>query len=111
MKKMIFLAVAVFFLVAALWGSPSLTWAQDGKKVYDDKCLPCHGEKGDGKGPLAVTFTPPPGSFSDAKFWQGNVNKKISDSIAKGKNQMPPVDLKPEEVKAVTEYMTKTFKK
>ena len=31
-------------------------WAQDanaGKAVYERKCLLCHGEKGDGKGPSA----------------------------------------------------------
>jgi mono/diheme cytochrome c family protein len=103
--------MAGFFLGVVLIGVSSAAWAADGQKVYVDKCLPCHGEKGDGKGPMAVTFSPSPGSFSDAKFWQGDADKKIADSITKGKNQMVPVDLKPDEIKAVTEYMKKTFKK
>jgi len=111
MKKMILWAVAGVFLGVVLFGGPGLTWAQDGKKIYDDKCASCHGEKGDGKGPLAVTFSPPPGSLTDPKFWQGDANKKISDSITQGKGQMIPVDLKPDEIKAVTEYMNKAFKK
>jgi len=111
MKKIIAWAVAGLFLGLGLVGTPSATRAADGKQVYTDKCLPCHGEKGDGKGPMAVTFSPSPGSFSDAKFWQGDADKKIADSIIKGKDQMIPVDLKPDEIKAVTEYMKKTFKK
>jgi mono/diheme cytochrome c family protein len=111
MKRMIFLAMAALILGAALLGGASLTWGQDGKKIYDDKCAGCHGEKGDGKGPLSATFSPPPGPLTDPKFWQGDVNKKISDSITKGTKQMIPIDLKPDEIKAVTAYMKKAFKK
>jgi hypothetical protein len=87
------------------------TWGQDGKKIYDDKCAACHGEKGDGNGPLSATFSPPPGPLTDPKFWKGDVNKKISDSITEGTKQMTPIDLKPDEIKAVTAYMKKAFKK
>ena len=44
-------------------------------------------------------------------LWQGDVNKKITDSVTKGKNQMVPVNLKPDEIKAVTEYIKKTLVK
>jgi mono/diheme cytochrome c family protein len=111
MKKMVFWAMAGLFLGAALLGTPGGAWAQDGKAIFMDKCVPCHGEKGDGKGPLASTFDPKPGKFTDPKFWQGDVNKKIADSVTNGKNQMVPVDLKPDQIKAVTEYINKTFKK
>jgi len=60
---------------------------------------------------MCTNFSPGPGSFTDPKFWQGDVNKKISDSVSNGKNQMIQVDLKPGEIKAVTEYITKSFKK
>lgn len=58
-----------------------------------------------------MSFSPPPDNFTDPKFWQGDVDKKISDAVTKGKKQMVPVDLKPEEIKAVTAYIHKTFKK
>ncbi len=103
--------MAAIFAAVALLGVASGSWAQDGKAIYMDKCMPCHGEKGDGKGPMASTFDPKPGKFSDPKFWAGDVNQKINDSVTKGKNQMVPVDLKPDQIKAVTEYITKTFKK
>ncbi|MCL4501732.1 MAG: cytochrome c [Deltaproteobacteria bacterium] len=111
MKKMILWAVAALFLGVVLLGNAGFTCAQDGKKIFDDKCAGCHGEKGDGKGPMAATFERKPGNLNDPKFWQGDANKKISDSITKGKDQMQPVDLKPNEIKAVTEYMRKAFKK
>jgi mono/diheme cytochrome c family protein len=106
-------AAAGLLLGVALLGAPSVSQAQSdqGKKIFTDKCLPCHGEKGDGKGPMSSIFDPKPGSFSDPKFWQGDVNKKITESVTKGENQMVPVNLKPDEIKAVIDYMTQTFKK
>ena len=103
--------MAGLFLGVGLLGAPNASMAQDGKQIFVDKCAPCHGEKGDGKGPMASTFDPKPGNFCDPKFWQGDVDKKITDSVTKGKNQMVPVNLKPDEIKAVTEYITKTLVK
>lgn len=111
MRKMVLWAMAGVFLAVAFLGAPHGAWAQDGKKIYEENCLSCHGEKGDGKGPMAVAFNPPIASFKDPKFLQGDVNQKISDSITKGKDRMTSVDLKPEEIKAVTDYMKKTFLK
>lgn len=34
-------------------------------------CVPCHGERGDGHGPLAEQFTPPPRNFACASTIQG----------------------------------------
>jgi DMSO reductase family type II enzyme heme b subunit len=44
-------------------------WAQggdvaSGKLVYERKCLLCHGEKGDGKGPVASEINPAPRDFT-----------------------------------------------
>lgn len=111
MRKMVLWAMAGVFLAVAFLGGPDAAWAQDGKKIYEEQCLSCHGEKGDGKGPMAVAFNPPVRGFKDPKFLQGDVNQKISDSITKGKDQMVPVDLKPEEIKAVTDYINKTLLK
>ncbi len=111
MRKMVLWAVAGLFLTVALFGAAGGVLAQDGKAIFMDKCVPCHGEKGDGKGPMASTFDPKPGNFNDPKLWQGDVNKTITDAVTKGKNQMVPVNLKPDEIKAVIDYMSKTFKK
>ncbi len=97
-------------------GAAMLTWVgaaagDQGQNIFNEKCVPCHGEKGDGKGPMASNFSHHPGNFNDPKFWQGDVNKKIGDAITKGKDEMIPVDLKPGEIKAVTDYINKTFKK
>ena len=111
MKKTFAWVAAGLLLGVGLFGGPNASMAQDGKQIFVDKCAPCHGEKGDGKGPMASTFDPKPGNFCDPVFWQGDVNKKITDSITKGKNQMVPVDLKPDQIKAVIEYIKSSCKR
>ena len=39
-----------------------------GKKVYEQHCIQCHGEKGDGQGPAAVHLQPRPRDFTSGKF-------------------------------------------
>jgi mono/diheme cytochrome c family protein len=39
-----------------------------GKKVYDQHCAQCHGEKGDGQGPGAAHLLPRPRDFTSGKF-------------------------------------------
>ena len=111
MRQMILWAVLGLFLGIGLLGAQGPAWAVDGQAVFMDKCVPCHGVKGDGTGAMASNFSHHPGNFTDPKFWQGDADKKIADAVTNGKDQMIPVDLKPDEIKAVTEYMNKTFKK
>jgi len=109
-KTLAFIMAGICLGVAFLWCGSALAAAEDlGKSVYMSKCALCHGPKGDGKGPAAATLTTPPGDFLSPQFWQGNVEKKIADSVTNGKGIMPAQNLKPEEIKAVTEYITKTF--
>ena len=35
-----------------------------GKKLYEQNCSPCHGPKGDGKGPAGAALTPAPTDFT-----------------------------------------------
>jgi mono/diheme cytochrome c family protein len=113
MRKPVLWVIAVVFLGTALFEAPPSAWAQDGQKIYQAKCVACHGGNGDGKGILSKNFNPAPSNFTDPAFWQGDANKKIADAITIGKKPMLPIKpaLTPDEIKAVTEYMTKTFKK
>ncbi len=58
-----------------------------GKKVYEQNCSPCHGPKGDGKGPAGVLLKPPPRDFNvPLAQWthsKGDL-KKVFDVITKG---------------------------
>jgi mono/diheme cytochrome c family protein len=113
MKKSLAWVAAGLFLGVVLFSaqSPTTVEAAQGSQVYTEKCAPCHGPDGEGKGPMAVAFNPKPASFHDPKFWQGDVAKKITDTVNNGKGQMIPVSLSDAEMKAVIEYMTQTFKK
>ena len=39
-----------------------------GKQTYEKKCLPCHGETGDGQGEAAYLLYPKPRNFVDARY-------------------------------------------
>ncbi len=112
MKKIFAFLGVELILITALW-------AQDidrreynkGENLYSDKCHICHGKRGDGKGPGGVAFNPRPANFTDPKFWQGDVHKKISDTIEYGHAPMPAFGLPPDQIKAIIYYMENTFKK
>jgi mono/diheme cytochrome c family protein len=101
--------------ILGLMSLPGVTTASDngdkGKDLYADNCRICHGIKGDGKGQAALALNPKPTDFTKSGFWKTDTEKKITESIMKGRGIMPPVALKPDEIKAVIEYMTRTFKK
>jgi high-affinity iron transporter len=58
-----------------------------GKKLFEQNCMPCHGVKGDGKGPAAAALKPPPADFAEPlNKWpitKGNP-VKIFEVISKG---------------------------
>ncbi len=58
-----------------------------GKKLYETNCAPCHGAKGDGKGPAGVALKPPPRTFnlplSQWTYSKGDP-KKVFEVISKG---------------------------
>ena len=81
-----------------------------GKAIYKNKCQFCHGIMGDGKGPASEPLLGHPEDFTDLAFWKDDVPKKIDETIRKGKQMMPAFDLEPGQIKAITVYITGTFK-
>jgi mono/diheme cytochrome c family protein len=98
--------IALLFSTAA-WGAD----VDPGKSIYEGRCQFCHGSKGNGNGPAAASLNPKPADFNEPAFWQKNNKKKMADIIQEGKGMMPAFDMKPDEVKAVIDYITRTYKK
>jgi mono/diheme cytochrome c family protein len=112
MRKSLAWIAAGLFLGVVFFSAqrPTMAEAAQGKQVFDDKCAPCHGADGEGNGPMAVAFNPKPASFHDSKIWQGDKAAKIKNTVNNGKGQMIPVALSDAELKAVTDYISQTFK-
>jgi len=100
------LLVASAALVAPAFGADPAT----GKKVYTDKCLKCHGEKGRGDGPRAYDLSKKPADYTDkekmSKFTDADLKKVTKD----GKKPMPAFGkkLSEEEIDGVIAYI-RTF--
>ncbi|MEJ2091998.1 MAG: cytochrome c [Syntrophobacterales bacterium] len=111
MKKMLASSLVVFFLALILiftWGST--VRAANGKVVFDTRCAACHGATGKGDGPGAAIFKTKPQDFASPAFWKGNADQKIHQAVTMGYGQMGKMDLSPDEIKAVTAYITQQFK-
>jgi DMSO reductase family type II enzyme heme b subunit len=73
---------AIGLAVALLLVGAATAWAQagdatNGKLVYERKCLLCHGEKGDGKGPVASEINPAPRDFTRGVYKIRTTSSKI----------------------------------
>jgi mono/diheme cytochrome c family protein len=115
MKKIILFVIAGMILKFGfvIWNIRGIEASEysHGKDIYENKCQICHGSKGDGDGPVAAAFHPKPTNFTSPKFWeQENVDKIITDTIEKGHGVMPPISLNPNQIRAVIDYMSHTFK-
>ncbi len=113
MKRILGCVVVALLLVALFLSAQNGSadeYAQ-GKKLYSNHCQICHGANGKGDGPAAITLSPRPANFTDPKFWTGDVDEKISETIKNGHGPMPPFELKPDEIKAIIDYISRTFKK
>jgi mono/diheme cytochrome c family protein len=57
--------LALLLLQSVAWADPTKDEiAVLGKRVYSTGCVPCHGSKGDGKGPAAAYLNPKPRDFT-----------------------------------------------
>ena len=112
MRKVWVYTIISILLGLALLGtiSPVAAESGPGKALYEEKCASCHGTNGDGQGPLASVFDPAPADFRRPEFWQGNVNQKITNTVEQGHGPMPAIDLSPNQIKAIIDYMSHSFK-
>ncbi len=89
----------------------------DGKSLYTEYCMPCHGVKGDGQGVAAKGLTVPPRNFKSGQFKFGKVvsgelphDEHFYDILKKGLHgtAMLPWDLSDQQMFNVVQYI-KTF--
>ena len=116
MKKIVLFIVYVcgasLLLDFGPFSSPAAAGEYDlGKNLYEEKCQLCHGANGKGDGPASSAFSPGPADFTDPKFWQGDSEKKITESVRNGKGPMPAFSLTPAEIKEIIDYLSHAFKK
>jgi mono/diheme cytochrome c family protein len=113
MKRILVYGLAGVFLGTAFGGAASLAASEydRGKKIYEDKCVICHGRDGKGNGPAAAAFNPRPADFNSPEFWQRMNDEKIANIVTKGHGMMPSFDLTPDQIKAIIDYLKQAFKK
>jgi cytochrome c553 len=85
---------------------PKKVVSKIGRKVYRDKCLVCHGARGDGKTETAEFLDPKPPDFSSPSY--KSTFDQIVEFIRKGKGQVMPAyreELSEEEIEEVAKYI------
>jgi sulfur oxidation c-type cytochrome SoxX len=90
---------------------PAMTPAE----TYKTMCQRCHGEKGDGHGPIAWYLDPYPRDLTKAGFMNSKPHSRMVESLKKGVpgTSMPPWGniLKDDQIQGVLEYVAQTFTK
>ena len=83
---------------------------EHGKALFKTRCQVCHINKAEGDRPFAYTLQFWPDDFSDPDTWKHLDRGDIQAAIKKGHGAMPPQNLKPDEIDAVSDYLIKTYK-
>lgn len=60
-----------------------------GQKMYLEKCVLCHGLKGDGRGKMTQALNPSPPAFTDRHMMKEMTDGEIFWKITTGKGPMP----------------------
>lgn len=102
-------------MVAYLSAERAPMAAADGKDIYQGLCQRCHGEKGDGNGPIATYLDPSPRDLTKASFMTSKTPERLHASIKQGVGgtSMPPWArvLTDAQVQTVYDYVFATFVK
>jgi high-affinity iron transporter len=105
----------IAMLIAIILSTINFLYASEydqGKALYEEKCVICHGANGKGDGPAAAALSPPPKDFSRPEFWnRENVVQIITNQVKNGKGSMPAFSLSDNEIKAIIDYMSHAFEK
>ncbi len=82
-----------------------------GALLYKQQCVACHGAKGRGDGPAAVTFNPKPADLSNPEFWASRTDMQVLDVLLNGKGSMPAFAtvLKADEIQSLVTYLREWF--
>jgi mono/diheme cytochrome c family protein len=68
-------------------GSPDVQ--RQGRAIYRQRCVLCHGEQADGKGVRAPDLTPPPRNFTDVDWQARTDDRHVYFAIAEGRHGTP----------------------
>jgi len=111
------LTLALVFVVASAVPALAQGDAKAGQTVYEQKCLLCHGDKGDGKGPGAEHLMPKPRDFTKGLYkirtssnktpFDQDLHKIVTDGMPG--TSMPSWAVLPERDRANVVAYLKTF--
>jgi len=98
--------------LAGLTKAPQFGSAQE---IYQNLCLRCHGDKGDGHGQIAIYLDPYPRDFTNAGFMNSKTDERLASSIKNGVGgtSMPAWGkvLTDDQIKGVLAYINQNFTK
>ena len=60
-----------------------------GEETFRRMCAPCHGETGQGDGPAAAAFDPPPSDFRNPEGLGKLTDEEVAEVITRGRTSMP----------------------
>lgn len=87
----------------------------DGKTIFEENCIGCHGAKGDGKGAAAVAISgAKPRDFTAGKFKYGSSDDELFKTVTAGVpgTAMPPWNtLSEKDRRSVIKYIRSFAKK
>ena len=112
MKKVaVSLVLASMICLLHATGAAADDLYEAGRKIYNSNCRVCHINRMDGDQPTPyyLRFRPP--DFANPSFWTGDAEKKIAETVRKGKPPMPSFpNLTADQIKALVYYLSHTFR-
>ncbi len=81
--------------------------SEDPAKLFASYCATCHGEKGEGNGPVAKALQPKPRNLVDPEFQKARSDEELFEVILEGKGAMPGFkgQLNESQVHALVRYL------